>query len=132
MPFDPILVAEGTHTAAGLLSLAKQIIDGVKKVIYFKKQCRELASGSTRLCALLEKNKTSIDKLDVPHRLRNCLSECLDFVIQCQGWTTFTVTVEVAFRHRYPKLKQELEKLIGELNTEVNVRGNPSRDAERS
>jgi len=128
MPIDPSLVVEGLDTAAGLLSLSKKIIDGVKKVIYYKEACLELGVDSARLYALLERNKTSIDRLGNVHMLRNCLFECLDFVIQCQSWTIFTVTIEVAFRHRFPKLKQELEKLIGRLSMELNVRGNPYGD----
>ena len=90
-------------------------------MIRFKKECRQLASDSTLLCGLLEKNKVAIDKLDVAHSLRICLSECLDFVIECQGWSTITVTLEVVLRHRYRKLTDNFEKLIRQLNMEVNV-----------
>jgi len=122
MPIDGIVVAEGLETSAGLILLAKKIVDGVKKVIRFKKECRNFGRDATRLSQLLEKHKASVEKLYIVDELRSCLSECLDFIIQCQSWATFTVAWEVACRHRYPKLKQQLEDLVSQLNTEVNVR----------
>ena len=121
MPIGATVIIDGIETAAVILSLVKAIIYGVKKVVYFKKRCRELAGDVTRLLGLLEKHKESIDRLDTVDELRKCLSECLDFVIQCQSRSIFTIAVEVALRHRYPKLKHELDILIDSLSLELDV-----------
>jgi hypothetical protein len=118
---DPLTVAEGLDTVAGLVSVVGKIISAAKKVVRFKRECRQLASESTLLSALLEKNKSVLNQVEVVQQLNACLSNCLDFVIQCQEWSKVTVALEVTCRHRYPELKHELQRWTFSFNTQVNV-----------
>lgn len=118
---DPGLLMQAGDTAAGLIGLVNKIVKAVQNVRRFKKECRQLANEATSVSGILERNKEAVQNLVTMTQLAKCLTECLTFVIECQGWDVFTVCMEVVFRHRFPRLKQELKNGISRLQTEISV-----------
>jgi hypothetical protein len=113
------LVLEATDIAVGVI---ERIVRAIIAARRFKKECKDLGNQVALLRGMLEKNKSALEKMDVPGYLTDCLSKCLVFVIQCQDWGRVSVLVEVVFRHRYPKLKGELNQWINYFNAETGVR----------
>ena len=122
MPADPFTVAQAIDTTASLITLAGKIVAALIKVVRFKKECIKLAGDVSLLSGILEKRKAVIESLEVTGPLNGCLSDCLDFVIQCQEWGLAAVATEVILRNRYASLKIRLEKWIEFTNFEANVK----------
>ena len=97
------IIIEGSRIVGDLVTLAIE-------VKHFKKECGEARDDCIIILELMRKNESkNVDLLTI-NRLKGCLLKCRTFLRQCvDDWGWLRATVEVIFRKKHEKLKQELK-----------------------
>ncbi|KAF2682308.1 hypothetical protein K458DRAFT_488947 [Lentithecium fluviatile CBS 122367] len=123
MPIPPldILSAEADilNNVTSLVALLGYIVNTVREVRGFRKDCQDLTNTCIALSLTFLDNKKALEDTKLKGEFDTCLREVYSLVMQCREWNIAHITLDLTLKHKFSSMKARLDNVRKAFELEI-------------